>query len=130
MTTKHILVVDDNPLSRKLLKDILDVEGYTVRNVASGTEALDAIADEPPDVVLLDIMMPGMDGFEVVRRLKADKTTRTTPIVMLTALDDEGSRTRLATAGVNLMLTKPIDRWELCSLLAHTLSEPSENQHD
>ena len=130
MTAKHILVVDDNPLSRKLLKDILDVEGYTVRNVASGTEALDAIADEPPDVVLLDIMMPGMDGFEVVRRLKADKTTRTTPIVMLTALDDEGSRTRLATAGVNLMLTKPIDRWELCSLLAHTLSEPSENQHD
>jgi CheY-like chemotaxis protein len=126
MTTKKILVVDDNPLNRKLLKDMLRAEGYSVISAACGFEALGAIADKLPDVVLLDIMMPGMDGFEVVRRLKADKTIQTPSIVMVTALDDEGSRARLASAGINLTLTKPIDRWELRSLLAHLLSDSAE----
>jgi CheY-like chemotaxis protein len=128
MTAKRVLVVDDNPLSRKLLADMLGAEGYRVRDASSGNEALSAIAEERPDLVLLDIMMPGMDGFEVVRRLKADKTGPMPPIVMVTALDDEGSRARLADAGVSLLLTKPIDRWKLRSLLAHILSETTEKQ--
>jgi CheY-like chemotaxis protein len=119
MTTKQILVVDDNPLSRKLLSEILRAEGYSVRNADSGLEALRAIAEELPDIVLLDIMMPGIDGFEVVRRLKADDTIQTPTIIMVSALDDEGSRARLAGSGINLSLTKPIDRWELRSLLTH-----------
>jgi CheY-like chemotaxis protein len=130
MTAKQILVVDDNPLSRKLLNDILSAEGYRVRHAASGSEALSTIAEEPPDAILLDIMMPGMDGFEVVRRLKADKKTSIPPIVMVTALDDEGSRGRLAAAGINTMLTKPIDRWELCSLLARMLSNTPEKSYE
>jgi CheY-like chemotaxis protein len=126
MSAKRILIVDDNSLSRKLLTDMLDAEGYEVSDVASGAEALAAIADRHPDLVLLDIMMPEMDGFEVVRRLKADKATRATRVVMVTALDDEGSRARLAAAGVDVMLTKPINRWELRSLLARTFSASRE----
>jgi CheY-like chemotaxis protein len=126
MTAKQVLVVDDNPLSRKLLNDILGAEGYSVRHAASGAEALSVVAEERPDIILLDIMMPGMDGFEVVRRLRADKTIHTPPIIMVTALDDEGSRARLAASGVNDVLTKPINRWELRALLARALSGSAE----
>ena len=130
MTTKSILVVDDNELSLKLMNDILGAEGYRVLTATSGGEALDIIDHERPDVILLDIMMPGMDGFEVVRRIKADITPHKTQIVMVSALDDEGARTRLAAAGISDMLKKPIDRWELRALLTRILSEPAEeNRH-
>lgn len=130
MTIKQILVVDDNPLSRKLLNEMLRAEGFSVLNAASGGEALSTIAKQQPDIVLLDIMMPEMDGFEVVRRLKANEETRSTPIIMVTALDDEGASKRLANAGIDSILTKPIDRWELISLLKHALSEQKENEHE
>ena len=130
MTAKHILVVDDNPLSRKLLNHILSADGYSVHNAASGQKALSAIAKEQPDLILLDIMMPDMDGFEVVRRLKADAATRSTPVAMVSALDDDGARERLAAAGVNIMLNKPIDRWELHSLLLRLFSQSTENSYD
>jgi CheY-like chemotaxis protein len=130
MTAKQVLVVDDNALSRKLLNDILSAEGYSVRLAASGSEALSAIAKEPPDAILLDIMMPGMDGFEVVRRLKADKKIHMPPIVMVSALDDEGSRARLTAAGINTMLSKPIDRWELCSTLERILFDTAEKRYE
>jgi CheY-like chemotaxis protein len=130
MTIKQILVVDDNPLSRKLLNEMLRAEGFSVLNAASGGEALSTIAKQQPDIVLLDIMMPEMDGFEVVRRLKANEETRSTPIIMVTALDDEGASKRLANAGIDSILTKPIDRWELNSLLKRALSEQKENEHE
>lgn len=130
MTVKQILVVDDNPLSRKLLNEMLSAEGFSVLNAASGAEALGAVTKQRPDIVLLDIMMPEMDGFEVVRRLKANEATRSTPIIMVTALDDDGASKRLANAGVDSMLTKPIDRWKLRSLLARALSEQTENNHE
>jgi CheY-like chemotaxis protein len=130
MIAKQILVVDDNPLSRKLLNDMLSAEGYSVHQAASGTEALSAIAEKQPDVVLLDIMMPDMDGFEVVRRLKADMKTNIPPIVIVTALDDEGSCARLAAAGINVMLTKPIDRWKLRSTLEQMLEATSGSRYE
>ncbi|MEJ2691610.1 MAG: response regulator [Candidatus Thiodiazotropha sp.] len=130
MTYKQILIVDDNPLSRKLLNEMLRAEGFSVLVAASGGEALETIAKQRPDIVLLDVMMPEMDGFEVVRRLKANEATRSTPIIMVTALDDDGARKRLANAGVDSMLTKPIDRWELHSLLTRVLSAQAENNHE
>jgi CheY-like chemotaxis protein len=111
------LIADDDPRNRKLMNTLLRAEGYEVRCVESGAATLAAIADEVPDVLLLDLMMPGMDGFEVVRRLKAGPATRGIAIVMVTALDDEASRSRLAAAGVADVLTKPIDRWELKACL-------------
>ncbi len=110
---KKILITDDDPHSRKLEEALLQASGYTVRSVDSGPAALHAVAADPPDLILLDLMMPGMDGFEVVRQLKADPVTRRIPIIMVTALDDDGSRARLAAAGVSEVITKPLDRWIL-----------------
>jgi CheY-like chemotaxis protein len=126
----NVLVVDDNALSRKLMTDMLSADGYRVRCAVSGAEALTMIAAETPDIILLDIMMPGMDGFEVVRRLKSDGATHSIPVIMVTALDDEGSRARLTTAGVTAMLTKPVDRWQLKALLERTLGNNAEKHND
>lgn len=110
---KKILITDDDPLNRKLMETLLQAYDYQVCCVESGRAALDQIALDPPDLILLDLMMPGMDGFEVVRFLKADPATAFIPIIMVTALDDAGSRARLAAAGVSEIITKPLDRWVL-----------------
>jgi CheY-like chemotaxis protein len=110
---KHILVVDDDPRNRKLLEAFLLADGYAVRACDSGAKALRAVAEQRPDAILLDAMMPDMDGFETVRRLRAQPETRAIPVLMVTALDDAASRQRLASAGIDGILTKPIDRWQL-----------------
>jgi CheY-like chemotaxis protein len=119
--TKSIVVVDDDQRNRKLMETLLRAEGYAVRCVDSGLAALQAVADQAPDLVVLDLMMPGMDGFEVVRRLKADPASAGIPVVMVTAIDDEASRARLAAAGVAEVLVKPVDRWRLSACLGRLL---------
>ena len=116
-----VLVVDDDPCSRKLLDTLLRTDDYAVRCVDIGAAALAAVAIELPDAILLDLMMPGMDGFEVVRHLKADPATRSIPVIMITALDDEASRLRLAASGINNFITKPVDRWQLKACLEKLL---------
>ncbi|HSY26215.1 MAG TPA: response regulator [Burkholderiaceae bacterium] len=122
---KKILVADDDSRNRKLLETLLGADGYLVTTVNSGQATLNAVASERPDLILLDLMMPGMDGFEVVRRLKSDAATRDIPIVMVTALDDTGSRLRLLAAGVADLISKPIDRWQLKERLEQLLGSPS-----
>jgi CheY-like chemotaxis protein len=118
---KKILVADDDARNRKLLETLLHADGYLVVAVNSGQATLDAVASDQPDLILLDLMMPGMDGFEVVRRLKSDPDTRDIPVVMVTALDDSGSRLRLLAAGVADLLSKPVDRWQLRERLEQLL---------
>jgi len=120
---KKILVADDDARNRVLLETLLTADGYHVVTVGSGQAALESVAASPPDLILLDLMMPGMDGFEVVRRLKAAHGLREIPVVMVTALDDSGSRARLQSAGVADFLTKPIDRWKLRESLTQLLGE-------
>ncbi len=112
-TSKKILITDDDPITRKLEEAILQDSGFDIRSVESGQATLDEVAADPPDLILLDLMMPKMDGFEVVRRLKADPVTSGIPIIMVTAIDDAGSRNRLAAVGVSDVITKPLDRWVL-----------------
>lgn len=109
-TPRHVLVVDDDALNRKLIETLLRADGHVVTVVDSGPAALAALAGAVPDLVVLDLMMPGMDGFEVARRLRAGPRAAV-PVLMVTALDDEASRARLAAAGIEHVLTKPIDRW-------------------
>jgi CheY-like chemotaxis protein len=123
--SKHILIADDDHRNRKLLETLLRADGYLVMAVDSGQAVLDSVACERPDLILLDLMMPGMDGFEVVRRLKGDVDTQSIPIVMVTALDDSGSRLRLLAAGVADLLTKPLDRWQLRERLEQLLGANS-----
>jgi two-component system, cell cycle response regulator len=107
--TGRILVVDDIEANRRLLRVRLEREYYDVLEAASGTEALDIAQAAMPDLILLDVMMPGMDGFEVCRRLKRDGHTRHIPVVMVTALDGDENMTLGLEAGADEFLTKPVD---------------------
>jgi class 3 adenylate cyclase len=108
-----VLVVDDQPANVKLLQQILKMTGYEVATASSGQEALDKVPAEKPDIVLLDVMMPVMDGYEVCRRLRADKETALLPIVMVTALDPQEERIKGIEAGADDFLQKPINQPEL-----------------
>lgn len=112
-STSTILVVDDDAKGRQLLNNLLASEGYRVALAANGHEALDLAAELRPDVVLLDVMMPGLDGFEVCRRLRASDALHHVPILLLTALDDRQSKLQGLEAGADDFLSKPFDSVEL-----------------
>lgn len=107
-----ILVVDDQPQNARLLDAVLSPHGYDVRHAASGAEALEQAWAADPDLVLLDVSMPGMNGYEVCRRLRADERTAFLPIVMVTAHQDE-ARANALEVGADDFVTKPFDRQEL-----------------
>jgi two-component system cell cycle sensor histidine kinase/response regulator CckA len=112
--SRTVLVVDDDELTRQLLRSLLETEeGYRVLFAENGTQALELAAHTPPDVVLLDIVMPGIDGFEVCRRLRANPVLRHVPILLLTGLEDRNSRLRGLEAGADEFLNKPVDLIEL-----------------
>ena len=108
-----ILVVDDTPANVKLLVDVLTAKGYDVAAAVNGEEALASVAQNPPDLVLLDIMMPGLSGYEVCKRLRADPATALLPVVLCTSLDPQQERIKGIEAGADDFLTKPINRPEL-----------------
>lgn len=108
-----ILVVDDQPANCELLEALLTVKGYDVDIAYSGEQALELVDQRLPDLILLDIMMPGMSGYEVAERLKAAPGTKNIPIIMITALDDRDSRLAGLEVGAEEFLSKPIDRSEL-----------------
>ena len=108
-----ILIVDDELQNRRLLEALLEPEGYLTHTAANGVEALASIAQCPPDLILLDVMMPGMDGHELANILKASQATADIPIIMVTAQDDRSARLAGLEAGAEDFLTKPVDRAEL-----------------
>ena len=112
-TPARILDVDDTPQNVNLLTDLLTVKGYAVVTAASGAEALARIEADRPDLVLLDVVMPGMSGYEVCQRIRADKANGIMPVVMVTALDPSAERIKGLDAGADDFLTKPINLPEL-----------------
>ncbi len=123
-----ILVVDDHASSRMTAVALLSVEGYNVIEADSGFNALERVNSENPDLILLDVTMPGMDGFEVCRRLKQNEHTRLTPIVFITALDDRRSRLRGIEAGGDDFLTKPFDQLELSARVKSLIQQKRLNE--
>ena len=113
MGNKTILIVDDEERNIKLLKVMLSFENYNLSGVSSGDEALEVVADIDPDLILLDVMMPGIDGLEVCRRLKQDEKTRMIPVVMVTALNEKEHYIKAMEAGADDFLGKPVDQTEL-----------------
>ena len=109
----RLLVVDDNAQNVELVTALMQVEGYEVVAATNGLEAMDQVAAQPPDLILLDIMMPKLDGYAVCRRLKEHQATRLVPIVLLTALGVEEARIRGIEAGADDFITKPFSRAEL-----------------
>jgi two-component system alkaline phosphatase synthesis response regulator PhoP len=117
-----VLIVDDNPQMIELLQAYLeDLQHVSVLSAADGEEALRKVAADRPDLVLLDIMMPRMSGFEVCRRMKADPATRQIPVIMVTALDELADIERGVEVGSDDYLVKPIKRVELVSRVSTLL---------
>jgi putative two-component system response regulator len=108
-----VLVADDQPANLELMEAYLEALGCNVATAADGAEVMDLVSQVIPDVVLLDAMMPQLDGFEVCRRLKAGNRTRLLPVVMVTALNNTSDRVRALEAGADDFLAKPVDRTEL-----------------
>jgi adenylate cyclase len=107
-----ILIVDDTPQNIRLLEAVLEPRGYKLVTATSGTEALDKITSEQPDLILLDIVMPGIDGYEVCRRVRADPSTRLLPVVMITASGDQ-EKIKAIEAGADDFIPKPFNQPEL-----------------
>ena len=108
-----VLVVDDNPQNLELLLAYLEEVDCTTNSAGDGAEAMDIIRKTLPDLVLLDVMMPKMSGFEVCRRLKNDPDTAEIPVIMVTALNELGDIERAIDSGTDDFLSKPINKWEL-----------------
>ena len=117
----RILVVDDERQNRHVLEGMLAQEGYVLLAAESGEAALDMVAQQPPDLILLDVLMPGLDGFEVTATLKGSTATNDIPIILVTALDDREGRLRGLGAGAEDFLSKPVDRAELCARVRNLL---------
>ena len=108
-----VLIVDDNEQNLELLHAYLDELGGEVRVAHDGIEAIESVAQQAPDIILLDIMMPRMSGFQVCEKLKNDPATRDIPIIMVTALNEVGDVERAIDFGADDFLTKPVNKLEL-----------------
>jgi two-component system alkaline phosphatase synthesis response regulator PhoP/two-component system response regulator VicR len=120
-----ILVVDDDPGVVRVVEVNLVQAGYQVRTAGNGEEALASIAREPPDLVILDVMMPRLDGFEALKRLKADPATARIPVVMLTARAQDDDVFEGYGTGAQWYLTKPFEPEELRTVVRHVLGGSS-----
>ena len=110
---KKIVVVDDNAASRELIREVLDRPDHSILEAADGHEALDLILASDPDLVLLDIQLPGLDGYSVVRTLRKNPRFTRLKIVAVTAFAMQGDREKALTAGFDGYITKPIDTYHL-----------------
>ncbi len=110
MVEKKILLVEDNPVNRRLAEFLLRSQGYQVRAATNAQEAFDTIKAERPDLILMDVQLPGMDGLEATRKLKAEPTTRDIPVVAVTSYAMKGDREKALAAGCSGYITKPIDK--------------------
>jgi len=110
---KGVLIVDDNEQNLELLQAYLDDLGGPVRVVTDGIQAIESVENDPPDIILLDIMMPRMSGYQVCKQLKDSDQTRDIPIIMVTALSEVGDVERAIDVGADDFLTKPVNKLEL-----------------
>jgi putative two-component system response regulator len=124
-----ILVVDDEDRNLRLMTLLLTPFGYDVLTASNGREALEKVHVSPPDVILLDIMMPQVDGFEVARQLKEEEETKIIPIVMVTALNEVEDRVKALEAGADDFLSKPVDKTELRARVQSLLRVKAYNDH-
>src|SRR6516164_2711313 len=107
-TVKRILVADDKPTGRELVRTVLENTGYEVFEASDGLQALDSAHRIHPDLIILDLHMPGLDGFGVIKELRLDAQFATTPVVALTASAMQGDRQRALSAGFTGYITKPV----------------------
>ena len=125
MMDELVLLVEDNEKNMKLLRDVLTAKGYRVLEATSGEEAVRCAAAAAPRLVLMDVQLPGIDGVEALRRIRADPRTAAIPVVALTAQAMEGDRDRFLAAGFDGYLSKPVDIAEFVATVKRYCEESS-----
>ena len=121
----EILIVEDNPLNMELARDLLETRGYLVREATTAQEGIDAIHSHKPDLVLMDVQLPGMDGLTATRLLRQDNTLADLVIVALTAHAMKGDEEKVLQAGCNGYISKPIDTRQFTTQIAGYLQSKS-----
>ena len=119
--TKRILVVEDQEDNRQILRDLLASADYEMTEAENGQEALDAVAKERPDLILMDIQLPIMDGYEATRRIKADPATKSIPIIVVTSYALSGDEGKAREAGCDAYVTKPYSPRQLLAKIREYL---------
>jgi len=122
---KTVLIAEDNPINRELLRELLEIRGYTVTEACNGQEALVMVEQAPPDLLLLDIGMPLLDGFAVVRNLRENPRFASLPVVAVTAYAMQGDRERIMDAGFDGYLSKPVNSSTLVQELDRLMAPPN-----
>ena len=123
MAEGKVLIVEDNPVNMELAQDLLEIQGYQVQTAATAEEGIRIAHAEIPDLVLMDISLPGMDGLEAMRRLKREPDTRNIPVVCMTAHAMEGDMEKAMQEGASGYITKPIDTREFAAQVASYLNQ-------
>jgi two-component system, cell cycle response regulator DivK len=123
MAGKRVLVIDDNAVNRRLVQVLLHSRGYEVCEAASAPEAFAALTGKPPDIILMDIRLPGMDGLTATRKLKTDPATRDIPIVAVTSYAMKGDEEMAREAGCCAYVTKPLDKAFFLETVARVLGK-------
>lgn len=126
MTKKRILIAEDDPLNMQLVREILKIHGYEVVEALNGREAVELAKSTKPDLILMDMMMPEMNGFEATRALRTDDSMRKVPIISLTASAMKGDIDDILAAGCDAYMSKPFKIPELLQLLDKYLTEIQE----
>ena len=121
---KVILVVDDDPKDLVLIRDLLRLSGFTTIEATGGEQGIELAKSKKPDLILMDILMPKVDGYTACREIKMDKATKAIPVVMLTSLDYELNKELGRDMGANGYMTKPVDRQELLDVISRFLPAP------
>ncbi len=129
MIAKRVLLIEDNERNLKLVRDLLEVKGYRVLTATSAEEGLPLAQSDPPDLIVMDIGLPGMDGIAALRALRADARTRAVPVVAVTASVMQPEREMIMTAGFDGYMGKPIDIFGFLQLVQTTL-ERFAQRHD
>ena len=118
---KVILVVEDDPIALKLIRDVLKISGYKTIEATDGEQGVELAKARKPDLILMDIMMPVMDGYAACRAIKRDKATKTIPVVMLTSLEHELNKEIGKDVGADEYITKPLAHKELLDVISRFL---------
>ena len=118
---KVILIVDDDPKQLVLIRDLLRLSGYRTIEATGGEQGIELAKAKKPDLILMDILMPKVDGYTACREIKMDKATKAIPVVMLTTLDYELNKELSRDMGANGYMTKPVDRQELLDVISRFL---------
>ena len=118
---KVILIVEDNPKDLVLIRDLLRLSGFTTIEATGGEQGIELAKSKKPDLILMDILMPKVDGYTACREIKMDKATKAIPVVMLTSVDYELNKELSRDMGANGYMTKPVDRQELLDVISRFL---------